>query len=36
MAVQDVSSGSDVRSMVSEEEWQTRIDLAVAYRLISH
>jgi ribulose-5-phosphate 4-epimerase/fuculose-1-phosphate aldolase len=35
MALQEVFGGRDVRNSVSEEEWQTRVDLAVAYQLIS-
>src|SRR5260370_28557571 len=27
---------SNVRQLVSEEEWQTRIDLAACYRLVHH
>src|SRR6266436_1082093 len=27
---------ADVRSKVSPEEWQTRVDLAAAYRLVAH
>ena len=25
-----------VKSMVSEQEWQTRVDLAACYRIIAH
>ena len=27
---------SNIRSLVSEEEWQTRVDLAACYRLVAH
>src|SRR5436190_22803788 len=27
---------ADVRNAVSAEEWQTRVDLAAAYRLVAH
>src|SRR5262252_6363747 len=27
---------ADVRATVSPEEWQTRVDLAAAYRLVAH
>lgn len=30
------TSTSDVRSQVTAEEWQTRVDLAAAYRLVAH
>ncbi|MBT3915387.1 MAG: hypothetical protein HN731_19950 [Rhodospirillaceae bacterium] len=35
MALQDVSNDNAIRNSVSAEEWQTRVDLAAAYRLIS-
>jgi ribulose-5-phosphate 4-epimerase/fuculose-1-phosphate aldolase len=31
-----LKSVSDIRSAVSPEEWQTRVDLAAAYRLVAH
>lgn len=36
MSLQVVSSSGTVRDTVSEAEWQTRIDLAAAYRLMAH
>ena len=35
MATQ-LKTPTDVRSQVSEEEWQLRVDLACAYRLVAH
>src|SRR5260370_19084785 len=29
-------AASNVRELVSEEEWQTRVDLAACYRLVHH
>lgn len=34
--VQAVHSLSDIRSQVSDAEWQVRVDLAAAYRLVDH
>ena len=31
-----LNSQTDVRSQVSAEEWDTRVDLAAAYRLVAH
>jgi ribulose-5-phosphate 4-epimerase/fuculose-1-phosphate aldolase len=31
-----IQPSTDVRSMVSEEEWKTRVDLAACYRLMPH
>lgn len=31
-----LKSVSDIRTSVSSEEWQTRVDLAAAYRLVAH
>ena len=30
-----VEAKADIRSLVSPEEWQTRVDLAAAYRLVA-
>ena len=35
MSVQAIKTPSDVRQQVSKEEWQTRVDLAAAYRLVA-
>jgi ribulose-5-phosphate 4-epimerase/fuculose-1-phosphate aldolase len=34
--VQALHRTSDIRAQVSEEEWQVRVDLAAAYRLVDH
>ena len=34
MAVQSLRKGKTVRQQVSKEEWQKRVDLAAAYRLM--
>jgi len=34
MAVQPIAKGKTVRQQVSQEEWQKRVDLAAAYRLV--
>ncbi|WP_027017086.1 class II aldolase/adducin family protein [Comamonas composti] len=34
--MQDHSATSEVRRQVTDEEWQTRIELAAAYRLVAH
>lgn len=36
MSIRVVESTGPVREQVSEAEWQTRVDLAAAYRLITH
>ena len=35
MSVQAIKTPSDVKQQVSKEEWQTRVDLAAAYRLVA-
>ncbi len=35
MSVQAIKTPSDVKQQVSQEEWQTRVDLAAAYRLVA-
>ncbi|MDR3417908.1 MAG: class II aldolase/adducin family protein [Nevskia sp.] len=35
MSVQAIKPPSDVRQQVSQEEWQARVDLAAAYRLVA-
>ena len=34
--VQALQQPSDIRAQVSDEEWQVRVDLAAAYRLVDH
>ena len=34
--VKAILDSQDIRSQVSEEEWQVRVDLAAAYRLVHH
>jgi len=34
--VQALHKPSDIRALVSDEEWQVRVDLAAAYRLVDH
>lgn len=34
--VQALHSDNDIRGLVSEEEWQLRVELAAAYRLVDH
>ena len=31
-----LKAASDVRAQISNEEWQVRVDLAAAYRLVHH
>ena len=35
MSVQAIKTPTNVREQVSKEEWQTRVDLAAAYRLVA-
>ena len=35
MSVQSIKTPSDVKQQVSKEEWQSRVDLAAAYRLVA-
>ncbi|MBV8063165.1 MAG: class II aldolase/adducin family protein, partial [Nevskia sp.] len=35
MSVQAIKTPSDVKQQVSQSEWQTRVDLAAAYRLVA-
>ena len=34
--VQALHRPDEIREMVSDEEWQVRVDLAAAYRLVAH
>jgi ribulose-5-phosphate 4-epimerase/fuculose-1-phosphate aldolase len=34
--VKNAASGSNLRQLVNEAEWQTRVDLAACYRLVHH
>lgn len=36
MAIQEISTGGSVRNSVSAAEWETRVNLAAAHRLIAH
>ena len=36
MSVRTVSTTSAVRQSVSEQEWQTRVELAASHRLMAH
>ena len=36
MAILDSYTEPSVRSLVSEEEWTVRVDLAACYRLVAH
>ena len=34
--VQALQQRANIREQVSDEEWQVRVDLAAAYRLVDH
>ena len=36
MSAPEKATQSNVRELVSPEEWQVRVDLAAAYRLVAH
>ena len=36
MAILESYTEPSVRSLVSEEEWRVRVDLAACYRLVAH
>ena len=36
MTVREVANPGDIRGSVSEAEWEARVDLAAAYRLVAH
>ena len=36
MKKMNAAAASNLRQLVSEEEWQTRVDLAACYRLVHH